>query len=72
MTLRKKHFRYKKTKGNQSYLINLKVCAKPHNDLWAAHKASLIMETILPGGVSCEQTAELIEKAKQHRVNFLY
>lgn len=48
------------TKGNQIYLINLKVCAKKHNDLWAAHKASLIMETILPEGVTCEQITELI------------
>lgn len=55
----KRQFRYKKTKGNQIYLINLRVCAKPHNDLWAAHKVSLIMETILLEGVTCEQTAEL-------------
>lgn len=46
------------TKGNQIYLINLKVCAKQHNDLWAAHKASLIMEAVLPEGVAGKQTAE--------------
>lgn len=70
MTLRKDIFTYRKTKGNQIYLIKLRVCAKPHNDLWDAHKVLLIMETVLPEGVTCEQTAELTEKSKQ--LNFLY
>ena len=56
----KRYFRYKKTRGNQIYLINLRVCAKPHNDLWTARKVLLIMETVLLEGVTFEQTAELI------------